>query len=108
MHSKRNTHKKIRPTCGPTNFKSSHVRYLTRDFSTLNNLNMFVFANICDCALWKTVYDRSIERAIDARSIETCLCYAWHGWLFRQIQTCLSHLCQTNNARSMLCNCTVA
>ena len=35
----------IRPTCGPTNFKSSHVRYLRRDFSilnNLNNLNMFV------------------------------------------------------------------
>jgi len=26
---------------------------------------MFVFANICDCALWKTVYDRSIDQAID-------------------------------------------
>jgi len=58
---------------------------------------MFVFANIRDCALRKTVYDR-----------ETCLCNAWHGWLFCQIQTCLSHLCQTNSARAMLCNCTVA
>jgi len=64
---------------------------------------MFVFANIRDCALRKTVYDRSIYR-----SIETYLCYAWHGWLFRQIQTCLSHLCQTNSDRAMLCNCTVA
>jgi len=33
-----------------------------RDFSTLKNLNMFVSANICDCALLKTVYDRSIDR----------------------------------------------
>jgi len=24
---------------------------------------MFVFANICDCALSKTVYDRSIDRS---------------------------------------------
>ena len=51
---------------------------------------MFVFANICDCALWKTVYDRSIV-----------LCLTW--LTFRQIQTCLSHLRQTNSAVQEQC-----
>jgi len=32
-----------------------------------------VFANICDCALWKTVYDRSIDRAIDRNMFVLCL-----------------------------------
>jgi len=74
VHSKRNTDRKLGLLVVPQISSQAIVRYLRRDFSTLNNLNMFVFANICDCALRKTVYNRSIE-SIDG-SIETHLCYA--------------------------------
>ena len=46
--------------------KTSHAYYLGRDFSRLNNLNVFVFANVCDFGkLFKLNTKKLFTRAFD-------------------------------------------